>query len=417
MLSYSFSIFVRGFLAFSGFLVFLVTASLFEAEGRGVIGFGTSIFGSIGTFLSFSLGRVYLGEAINSPTKKIDLLSRCLIINFATCVATTTLGILYWLASPAAQSVLSFNQILAFSLTSFFYVWCHNGQHFYSYFVMTKIQDTIIFITRLFLLFFLGILFAIRFENITVFIWGYSILLLVGTLIEILVLKEMTHTKLNFSIKFSDYIDIVNKIFWPHLDYISFNIFPLLLMVLSASYLTIHDMGRVNFASQIINFIFLLSTTANMRVTAYVALGGIRKRMKNFKILFGLTALVSLILSLAVYYLLRHVPKLEMLESFSGVSTLFLISTLSIPGFALFQFLNPIWIEMNKLRTAAKLETGNLIVCLLISPFVLKNYEAIGFMWLFSIFHTNTLVIHLSLYIRYLTRSFSTPRSSETPFS
>ena len=55
-----FTLFVRFFVAFSGLVVFVISSKLYGAEGRGLIGFGTSIVSLFGLLLSFNLGRSFL---------------------------------------------------------------------------------------------------------------------------------------------------------------------------------------------------------------------------------------------------------------------------------------------------------------------------------------------------------------------
>lgn len=398
MLTYAFSIFVRGYLALSGFLVFFVTASLYGAEGRGIIGFGNSIFAALAIFMSLNLGRVFLASLLNENLNKKDLLFYCLSLNILVSGGTAVLGTLYWWLAPSARAILSGNQIIAFSLTSFFYIWSHNGHVFFSSHHRTRVQDLIIFITRTAILTLLGLLVYFKSSQISIFIWSYSLILTFGTFTEIFVVKQLTDTKIVFKAHFQNYLEVIKRVVWPHLDYVLFNIFPPILMVISASYLSIEDLGRVNFAIQLTNLLFLFSTTAHIRVNAYVASGGVRSRIHNFWKLLGATFLATLVGAALLTILAHFLPQYRTFSSFEGVSELFVIATLTLPGFILFQFFSPIWIETNQLRKTVRMQGANFVLCMLVSPWILTEYGSKGFMALYALFYLNNIPMHLWLY-------------------
>ena len=206
MQNYVFSIFTRGFVAISGFLVFLITAKIFGAEGRGAIAYGTSLFAASGILLSCSLGRVFLKQTLQVDELKIKLLSDFISFNIVISVLTIATSLTYWLMSTSAKEILTFSQILGFSAVSFFYVWFHNGHPIFATFSQTNTQDKIIASVRFVLVIFLILSWALKLENIDYFIWFYSVLLFLGSLAEILILKKNSPYKLfdfkNISIHF-----------------------------------------------------------------------------------------------------------------------------------------------------------------------------------------------------------------------
>ena len=237
MWTYSFSIFVRGYIAFSGLCVFFVSASLFGATGRGVIGYGTSLFAALGIFLSFNLGRAFLQAQIEDSKNRDALLFQCLSLNVFASLLTMGAGILYWQFSPSAQKILSSSEILGFSMTSFFCVWSHNGHLFYSSYLKTKVQDFLIFLTRTVVILFLtGLILFHSKTNLTTFIWAYALLLLGGTLLEMAVIQWISKAPIRFTMDLKSYGRLIQKTLWPHLDYIFFHIFPLLLMAAILKY-------------------------------------------------------------------------------------------------------------------------------------------------------------------------------------
>lgn len=399
MRSYLYSIFVRFYLAFSGLVVFIVTAILFGAEGRGTIGYGTSLFAIVGIIFSANLGRTFLALTRQRDELKKDLLRRFLILNLALTLVASTVGLTYWYFSSAAREILSLDQAIFFSMTTIFYVWSINGSAFYASFLAIKRQENIILITRTCLIFFLGFIYFNKTTTLENFIVWYSVLLSLGSLIEIIWLyrnfasKTITHVK--------EKTEILKESLFHHLDFLSFNLFPLVLTVLLAKYVAKSEVGRFNFALQIINLIFLFSTTANIRLTTYVSDVGFRARMVQYKKLFWATLAVSAVsvicLSLALMWATTHTH----FEQFQGAEWYFLICGLAVPGYILYQFFSPIWIELRKQKVAATIHALNFCFFLCLAPYVLSNFKLMGAVGLFSSFHIGLIITQGYLYFRY----------------
>lgn len=406
MKAYLFSISIRGFIAFSGFLVFIITARFFGAEGRGAIAYGTSLFASVGILLSFNLGRVFLGTTIKNDEHKKNMLPAFLFFNFVLSLISMMTGITYWFFSTSAQSMLNLSQIVGFSFLSFFYVWFHNGHPFFSSFSQTKLQDMIIFCSRFVLLLFLLLVWALNIHNITFFIWGYAVILFISSIVEILFLKNLSQVRFAPKDHYKEWKFILANSWWPHIDYVVFNIFPLILTVLSASYLSKTDIGRFNFAIQIVNLIFLLSTTANMRIANYVSSVGFKQRLGQLKKLFWFTAIISLGSIVIIYAILLEITSRPSFASFDGASKLFLIAAISIPGYLSYQFLNPIWIELRKLKKTALLNIGSAALSFSMYPIFIKYFSSVvGFMYVFATFYFLIMCVNLYMYLVYVRQS------------
>lgn len=401
MKKYLFSIFVRGALAFSGFLVFLVSAKLFGAEGRGVISYGISIYASLGLFFSFSLGRTFVAKTNQNDALRKETISSFLGLQFLSILLTISSGLLFWYYSSAAQSILTGTQAFFLALTSPYYIWSFNGVFFYAAFVKTFEQDRIMLIFRCFLIAFLAVFYIQDSHNLTLFISIYSLILAIGAIVELVFLFKISGAK-RLSFRFDQIKDLLKKSLWPHADFLSFNIFPLILIVLSGWYVEKDEIGRASFAIQIINLIFLLATTANLRISAYVSDVGFRSRLKQFKKLFIGTILLSFFSVIIIYFGLGYVTQTRYFLSFQGVSKLFLISALSIPGYMMYQFFNPIWLEIGKVKESALLNIANLVVVLSLTPFFLSYKDDMGMMILFSLFHVGLLLTQLILYKKYV---------------
>lgn len=407
--AYLLSIFTRVFLALSGFLVFLLTAHLYGADGRGTIAYGTSLFASVGILLSLSIGRVFIGKTLQDDLLKKSILPHFLVFNIAISLISSVVGFAYWFFSDSAQNILDIKQVLWFSLLSFYYVWFHNGHPFFSAFSQTKLQDSIIIFTRILLLVFLLLFWFVDIKDITIFIVGYAVVLSGGAIVEMFILKSTIGVNMSLHSSLSQWKSILKLSWWPHIDYIAFNIFPLIIMVLSATTLTKADLGKSNFAMQIISLVFLLSTTANLRIAAYIANFGFEKKKDQISKLLWYTFGASLFSSIIIFVILLEAKHFNFFTSFTGFADLFLILSFSIPGYLSYQFLNPIWIEMNQLKKSALMNTAAFLLCLALLPFMLDNWGVRGLAMIISFFYTLVLICNL---IIWYSRSVRLRRSS-----
>jgi len=200
---------------------------------------------------------------------------------------------------------------------------------------------------------------------------------------------------------FSHFIRAFKKSLIPHLDYLSFNSFPLFIVVISGWFIEKAEIGKVGFAFQIINLIYLLSVTANIRVTAYVSDVGISQRVTQFKKLFTATLIISTGVGLFIYFILNHFVSSSFLKPFAGVSDLFLITLLSIPGYLTYQLFNPIWLEKGMIKFSAYLNLGLLLLSLAVSPWFMQNWGAHGVCWIFALFHFGLLANQIIIFYRF----------------
>ncbi len=403
MKTYLYSIFVRSFLAFSGFLVFLLTASLYGADGRGVIGFGTSLFAVTGIVFSSNLGRAFLSRTKQNEAKKKNELKSFLKLNLFLSVISAVAGVVYWYFSDTARAMLSLQQVLCFSLTSFFYVWSVNGNSFFASFLATKRQENIILGTRLALLFFLVLLFIEKSSSLVSFVAGYSLILFVGVLIEMYFLgKSFGLTGTPFFLSRQAVTVMLKDSFFHHLDHLFFYLFPLILTVLSAAYLSKADVGRFNFVLQMISLVFLFAMTANIRLTAYVSDVGFRARSTQFKKLFWATFAASAVcvpligvgFSIAISYF--------KLQQFEGVQWLFLTCSISVPGYVIYQFFSPIWVELRREKYAAMAHGLNFVFCLSLAPVIMQRYSLQGLVVLFGLFYCGLIAAQFILYRKFI---------------
>ena len=387
-------------MAFSGFLVFILTAYLYGAEGRGIIGYGTSLFAIFGSLLSFNLGRGFLAETLQEIEKKRELIGSFLALNFIFGIIASIAGLLYWYFSPTGREMLSQRQVLLFSMTSLFYLWTANGNFFFSSFLKTTLQEIIIFLVRSLLIFFLGVLVLFKNHNLDLFIGWYAATIFIGVLVENIFLLKISHGKLFKKLDWKIFLRIIAKSWIHHIDNLAFGIFPLVLTVICAAYISKADVGRVNFAIQIVNMVFLLAVTANIRLMAYVSDSGFRAKISQYKKLFIFTFLTSILSVIVIYFGLKVSLAYFHFQQFEGVAELFLISSMAVPGFIFYQFLTPVWIELKKEKTLASWHVVNFSVCLSLTPMILKRYHTNGVMIIFGIFYVGVLLIQVGIFLK-----------------
>lgn len=398
MYRYLFSIFTRGFLALTGILIFIVSARLFGAEGRGIISYGISIFAALGLFMSFNLGRTFLSITQKQDAVKENLLSTYLHLNLVLIFVTGVLGVIFWFFSDAAQNILLFHQVVIFSLSSAYYVWLPNGNPFFSSVSRIQVQDKIIFYIRLVMFLFLAIFAFSKINNFDSFILIYSLILSAGALIEISYLFWF-YKKTHF-IR-SEVRSIFKNSIVPHFDYLAFNSFPLVLVVVSGIFLEKSPIGRANFVIQMINLVFMFGLVANNKLNSYVSEINLRERKKEIFRLLLFTLVVSAFVMLGIYLTITSSFFLSYFPDFEGIGMLFLLSVLAVPGYISYQFCNPLWIENHFLNKSAKYTFVVYILCLMFCPYLLSHYGETGMVGVFALFHILLMPVQFFVYRAY----------------
>lgn len=375
----------------SGFLVFLVSASLFGASGRGIISYGTSLFTFFGLIFCFNLGRAFLAETSQNEVLKKELLSDYISLNLLTMILTCAVSFIFWFLSKSAREILDIKIMISLIVSSFFYVWSINSTSIFAVFQETHTQEKFFIFTRAMLCLVLGIFYWFKIYKISYFIGLYSIILGGGSFLELLYLCRALDIKIKL-VALERIKKILKISLWPHLDYLAFNLFPLILILISGNFLTKQEIGKISFALQFINVVFLLSTVANIRISSYVSVVGFKARKEKIKKLFFVTLLLSYLASGVMYYSLRFITERQHFSTFEGTSELFLLTILAIPGFVLYQFINPIWLEIGYIKKSALCNLIVLFVVSLVSYLILANKNYYHGVMLFSAFYLSILL-------------------------
>ena len=396
MKAYFFTLFVRFFIALSGLVVFVISSKLYGAEGRGIIGYGTSMVSFFSLLLSFNLGRSFLLETKKNETTKRKLLPNFLAINYLLIIVGIFVTTIFWFFNKNAQLIIDSKTIIAFLILIPSFLWSVNGNSFYAALNKTSNQDIILLVQRIILIIVALLVYVLNIKSVTSFIYLYSLVLFFGALTEMFFLGN-PHKGFYEIKKIGGYFSNTKNL---HIDYLAFNLYPLILILLSAFSLTLTDLGKLNFLVQLINFVFLFSIVASIRVKTYVAFKGTSHHNASIKKLFLFTFLVSIISIGAIFFLLKTNFFSEHFSSFSDLSTFFLIISLAMPGYIAYQFIYPALIEYNQIHQSMKINLSILVVLASISPSVIKLYGLLGSIGLFTLFYLLVLLGQFYIYTK-----------------
>ncbi len=394
MKNYFFTLFVRFFVAFSGFFVFIISSKLYGAEGRGVIGFGTSIVSLFGLLLSFNLGRSFLFETKSNENLKQKLLPNYLAIHYLLIIAGIFISALFWYFNANARVIIDSKAMMAFLILVPFYVWSVNGSSIYATLNKTTKQDFVIFFQRVILVVVTLLIFKLNIQDIRVFLFIYALVLFLGTVTEMGFLGSPLKG-------FSQIHNIgryISDSKYVHVDYLAFNLYPLILMVFSGLFLKLTELGKLNFLIQLVNFIFILSIVASIRMKTYVAAKGVIQYIESIKKLLLFTLIVSLISIIVIFAFLNTPFFSEHFSSFGDVLIYFMIISLAVPGYIAYQFMYPILIEYNQIHLSIKINLLILIILASLTHPILKLYGLIGGVSLFALFYLLVLLAQLYIY-------------------
>ncbi len=394
MKNYFFTLFVRFFVAFSGFFVFVISSKLYGAEGRGVIGFGTSIVSLFGLLLSFNLGRSFLFETKSNENLKQKLLPNYLAIHYLLIIAGIFISALFWYFNANARVIIDSKAMMAFLILVPFYVWSVNGSSIYATLNKTTKQDFVIFFQRVILVVVTLLIFKLNIQDIRVFLFIYALVLFLGTVTEMGFLGSPLKG-------FSQIHNIgryISDSKYVHVDYLAFNLYPLILMVFSGLFLKLTELGKLNFLIQLVNFIFILSIVASIRMKTYVAAKGVTQYIESIKKLLLFTLIVSLISIIVIFAFLKTPFFSEHFSSFGDVLIYFMIISLAVPGYIAYQFMYPILIEYNQIHLSIKINLLILIILASLTHPILKLYGLIGGVSLFALFYLLVLLAQLYIY-------------------
>jgi O-antigen/teichoic acid export membrane protein len=318
-------------------------------------------------------------------------------MHFVLILVALAFTLIFWITSSSVHLKIGAETLLLLMIAAPYYLWSVNSNAIFSSFDLTFKQEWVILATRASLLIALSTMIIFKLNELNSFLLIYGLILTSGALVEMLLIGKPWRVLKKLDIS-SNLLRYANLSFWTHVDYLSFNIFPLILMLIASIYLSTVELGKINFVIQLINFIFLFSVVASIRIKTYIAFdGSVIHAERIFKILIG-TIAISL-LSFTVMYLFvesgffhKHFP------SFGSPAALFLITLAAVPGYMAYQFIYPILIERNRLKSSAIFNGINFMVFSVLAMWVIPIYGMVAVCVLFSLFHIGVLIIQLYLY-------------------
>ena len=183
-----------------------------------------------------------------------------------------------------------------------------------------------------------------------------------------------------------------------HLDYLAFNLYPLILMIFAGSLLELSQLGNLNFIIQMINFVFILSFVASIRMKNYVAAKGAIQNIESIKNLFLFTFIASVIAIIVIFVFLNTSLFNKYFSSFSEVQSLFLIAAFAVPGYIAYQFIYPVLIEYNLIQISMKINLLIITFVISLTYPILKYYGLLGGAILFSLFYLLIFIAQIYFY-------------------
>lgn len=342
------------------------------------------------------MGRSFLAETSQNEALKKELLSDYLNLNIISMGLTCIVAFLFWFFSHSAREILDIKIMISLIVSSVFYVWSINSTSIFAVFQETHTQEKFFLYTRGLLCAVLGVFYWFKIYKISYFVGLYSIVLGGGATFEIIYIYKKLSIKMQM-LSMKRLMQIIKLSFWPHLDYLAFNLFPLVLILISGKFLAKQEIGRISFAMQFINVIFLLSTVANVRISSYVSVVGFAARKVLIKKLFLLTISISYLLALLMYYLLVYITEKRHFSTFDGTAELFLFTLFSIPGFVIYQFVSPVWLEIGFIKRSAIANLGAIILVSTVSFLTLSQGSPKLAMINFSLFYIAIMFIQFYL--------------------
>jgi len=240
------------------------------------------------------------------------------------------------------------------------------------------------------------LIFKLNTQDIRVFLFIYALVLGFGTITEL----GLLGSRLKGISQIHNIRQYISDSKYFHIDYLAFNIYPLILMIFAGLYLKLTELGKLNFLIQLVNFIFILSIVASIKMKTYEGAKGIIHYREAIKKLFLGTFLASVISIIVIFTFLNTRFFNEHFSSFGDVLIYFLIISLAVPGYIAYQFIYPILIEYDQIHLSMKINLLILIILVSLTHPILKLYGLIGSVSLFALFYLLVLSAQFYLFRR-----------------
>lgn len=378
----------RILLASSGFVVFLVTASLYGAQGRGVISYGNALFALFAHSLSFNIGRSYLTSLGKKHDEGLEQLKVAIRLNFLLTALAIFSGLGFWLFSSSAKEILSPMAVILFSMTTLSHIWIANGSFFYSASGNYKLQDRTILLSRSVLILLSAVFYILsKAEHIslTKFVFLYCVSIMCISVWE--VFKLTSTIKFNFSIPSGElyrFKSLIKSSFLTHIENMTIQVFPLLVTIIAGKLIHLKDIGIFNFLIQVLGILFLGANIAGVRVVDSLITKTNKKNNLYDTIIKVSAVQVGIFVLILCLFYFDFFKKIN--DDFSDLTELFLLSSIAVVGYTLYTIVNPLVLFRNLVFFSA---TNNMII------FILSSISAF---YLIQLYYLNGLVIAYVLF-------------------
>jgi len=383
----------------ASFLVLLISARFFGAEGRGMVAATVSFANLVGTLGSLSIGRVVIFRIVQAGTGPRVYYRRAL---------TTILGIFLGLSAVSAAVALVVVRLrpavvggisgqlltLAFVMVPYF-AWTQVGSQLFASLDLLLRQNVVLLANRALLLVVSVVLLAGPGLSLPQFVGVLTLFNVGGVALECLVLLAAVAPEWRWDRSVGK--ELIRDGLQLHIDTVGgFAIASANVLILNY-FLSPRDVGVYEMAAALVGIFTLLPSVVQLRINTAIAQGGVDVAWPVQRRLIHRTLLVIVagaIASLVVVPLgLRWLGR-----GYEASIPIFALLLLTVPGNALATLMGPQWISRGYLRTASFLTVATGAIGLTLSIVVVPRLGVRGVV-LSSVFaYVVALLFNLGFY-------------------
>jgi len=393
----------------ASFLVLLISARAFGAEGRGTVAATVSLATLIGTLGSLSVGRVIIFRIVQAGMHPQDYHRRAL---------STILGVflaLSVLSAIAAMVIVRFRPGLVGGLTAPYlfmavlmvpyFAWAQLGSQLFASLDLLTRQNVILLVNRAMLLLVAVILIAGPGLTLLQFVGVLTLFNLGGVAAECVLLLRSVRPHWRWDAGVSR--EVIRDGLLLHIDTVGGFVLASSNVLVLNYFLSPSDVGVYEMASTLIGIFALLPLVVQLRINTIIARDGVDGAWTTQRRLIHRTLLVvaaGALASLVVVPLgLRWLGR-----GYEASITVYSLLLLTLPGNALAMLMGPQWIARGYLRTASLLTVATGVLGLTASIVLVPRLGVRGVVWS-SIFSYGIALLLNLLFYRFVDTRASCP--------
>lgn len=393
----------------ASFLVLLISARAFGAEGRGTVAATVSLATLIGTLGSLSVGRVIIFRIVQAGMHPQDYHRRAL---------STILGVflaLSVLSAIAAMVIVRFRPGLVGGLTAPYlfmavlmvpyFAWAQLGSQLFASLDLLTRQNVILLVNRAMLLLVAVILIAGPGLTLLQFVGVLTLFNLGGVAAECVLLLRSVRPHWRWDAGVSR--EVIRDGLLLHIDTVGGFVLASTNVLVLNYFLSPSDVGVYEMASTLIGIFALLPLVVQLRINTIIARDGVDGAWTTQRRLIHRTLLVvaaGALASLVVVPLgLRWLGR-----GYEASITVYSLLLLTLPGNALAMLMGPQWIARGYLRTASLLTVATGVLGLTASIVLVPRLGVRGVVWS-SIFSYGIALLLNLLFYRFVDTRASCP--------